>query len=76
MDETSNEIAVPIVDLIFRTFPVLLNLPFSITKKLSYCKYTIDEVMKSIRKISVSSIETLANKRNKLKCFINKLVLY
>ncbi|XP_065941714.1 cytochrome P450 2D10 isoform X2 [Magallana gigas] len=53
MDETANEIASPIVDLMFRTFPVLLKLPFSITKKPSYCKNTINEVMNSIRKISI-----------------------
>lgn len=63
MDETANEIASPIVDLMFRTFPVLLKLPFSITKKPSYCKNTINEVMNSIRKISVSSNDTIAYKR-------------
>lgn len=77
MDETSNEIAAPIVDLIFRTFPVLLNLPFSFTKKPSYCKCTIDEVMNSIRKISVSSNDTIANnKRNVSIYFISTIQIY
>lgn len=56
MEECSNEIAAPIVDLVFRTFPVLLKLPFSMTKKPAYCRYTIDEIVKIVRKISVRSM--------------------
>lgn len=56
MDETANEIASPIVDLMFRTFPVLLKLPFSMTKKPAYCRYTIDEIVNIVRKISVRSM--------------------
>eukprot|EP00105_Crassostrea_gigas_P026902 XP_011448029.2 PREDICTED: vitamin D 25-hydroxylase [Crassostrea gigas] len=53
MEECSNEIAAPIVDLVFRTFPVLLKLPFSMTKKPAYCRYTIDEIVNIVRKISI-----------------------
>lgn len=53
MEECSNEIAAPMVDLVFRTFPVLLKLPFSITMKPAYCRHTIDEILNSIRKISI-----------------------
>lgn len=57
MEECSNEIAAPIVDLVFkRTFPVLLKLPFSMTKKPAYCRYTIDEIVNIVRKISVRSM--------------------
>lgn len=68
MEECSNEIAAPMVDLVFRTFPVLLKLPFSITMKPAYCRHTIDEILNSIRKISVRSME---KKENKAKCRYN-----
>lgn len=66
MEECSNEIAAPIVDLVFRTFPVLLKLPFSITKKPAYCRYTIDEILNAIRKISVRNMKNMS-KEKKIK---------
>lgn len=66
MEECSNEIAAPIVDLVFRTFPVLLKLPFSITKKPAYCRYTIDEILNTIRKISVRNMKNMS-KEKKIK---------
>ena len=56
MDETSNEIVLPVVDLIFRTFPFLLSLPFSLTKKPFYCRTATNAVMNTIQKISVSTV--------------------
>ena len=54
MDEVSNEVAMPVVDLIFRKFPFLMNLPFAFTKKPAYCKYMIDEIMRKVQKMSAS----------------------
>ncbi|XP_048780297.2 cytochrome P450 2C31-like [Ostrea edulis] len=52
VDENSNDIATPMVDLAFRTFPFLQFLPLPVARKPSLVKFCIDEMMKTIKKIT------------------------
>lgn len=54
MDDNSNKIALPLFDLTFQMFPFLRFLPFSITRKSFLVKQSIDRMMDSIKKLTVS----------------------
>ncbi|XP_062614296.1 cytochrome P450 2D28-like [Saccostrea cucullata] len=52
MDDISNDIAIPLVDNIFKTFPFLRFLPFSMTKKPFLVKSMIEDMTKRIKQIT------------------------
>jgi hypothetical protein len=54
VDENANAIAAPVVDLVFRTFPFLRFLPLPFARKPSLAKCSMNEMMKTIKKITVS----------------------
>ncbi|XP_055998071.1 cytochrome P450 2C31-like isoform X1 [Ostrea edulis] len=52
VDENANEIASPMVDLIFRMFPFLRFLPLSVARKPSLVKFCMDEMLKIIKELT------------------------
>ncbi|XP_061182630.1 cytochrome P450 1A2-like [Saccostrea echinata] len=52
MDHIANDIAGPLVDNMFKTFPFLRFLPFSITKKPFLVKSMLEDLIKRIKKIT------------------------
>lgn len=54
MDDNSNKIALPLFDLTFQMFPFLRFLPFPITRKPFLVMQSIDRMMDSIKKLTVS----------------------
>jgi hypothetical protein len=54
VDDNSNACVAPIIDLSFKTFPFLRFLPFTFARKPYLAKCSMDEMMKAIKKITVS----------------------
>ena len=57
MGDNSNKIGMPMFDLIFRMFPFLRFLPFPITRKPFLVIHSIDKMMESMKRLTVSTME-------------------